>query len=453
MTDMAQLHRKEQIAVLIRKKITQENILTPSTIAKWITYRGVDITDRIITTQIRKCDFEPKVYELSSKRDLKGADNSQAALISINDPIALGYLVTNIEMIRAKFKTLIIGGQIPSLIPQKISKMFPYANIFVGECEGSILRIINDAIDGKTGQIYTAPIVDLKNEYIIPDATYKPSGIMYSAELGRGCTHGCSFCGMPPSSKKVRIRNPEQVIEELDRVGTRILFVDPNISLYPPEYLEKIFGYLEKKGKFWTGEGSSKELIENPGIWDLMSRTCIGFLTGYEDPKLVELRGKKNGFGVLEQMNGAFVLNSAIIGHPKQDENSLLEMAKVFRENNLTGVFHMYAPYPGTRDFETLKKSGSILENNFFRYNRHDVVVNTEMGIKKTREIFRTVNRTAQTITGTLKEILRMIKNSSSFKLAFIRIASVIGIRFRNYMMGYKIKYTKEEIIVPIEID
>ncbi len=446
------IYNQEPIAVLIRKKITSgKNPFTPSNIANWITYKGVDITERIITTQINSLGFVPHVLELSNGREINGALKSQVALVSINDPIALGYLVKNRSIIEKKFKTLVIGGQIPSLIPEKISKMFPSANIFVGECEGSIQSIIITAMAGKKGEIYRAPFVNLETDYVIPDPSYKPSTLMYSTELGRGCKYGCGFCGMPDNTR-VRIRNPLQIIEELNRVKSRLLFVDPNLSVYPLEYLETIFSYLEKKRKFWVGEGSSKELIKHPEIWDLMSRTCVGFLTGFEDPKLIELKGNKNGTKVLEQKNGVMVLNSSIIGHPKQDEESLLEMARIFRENNLTGTFQIYAPYPGTPDFKRLKESNALLEDNFFRYNRKIPVVDTPMGPKKTMELFRKVNKNAQTISGTLKEIIRVIKDTRhSFKLMLLRIASIVGIRIRNYLQGQEINYCKEDINIPID--
>ena len=48
---------------------------------------------------------------------------------------------------------------------------------------------------------------------------------------------------MPPNFKRVRTRDPDEAIAELEQLGKVIAFVDPNLSIYPLEFLERIFMY------------------------------------------------------------------------------------------------------------------------------------------------------------------------------------------------------------------
>ena len=158
---------------------------------------------------------------------------------------------------------------------------------------------------------------------------------------------------MPPNFKRVRTRDPDEAIAELEQLGKVIAFVDPNLSIYPLEFLERIFRYMERTRKIWIGEGSMRELAANPEIWDPMSRTCIGMLTGIESEKIGGNGRKKYEGAFLVQRNGAIVLDSVIIGHPSQTKEATIEMLESLRNGNRTCAFHMLTPYPGTKEYRT----------------------------------------------------------------------------------------------------
>ena len=126
-----------------------------------------------------------------------------------------------------------------------------------------------------------------------------------------------------------------------------------------------------------------------------------------------------------------------IIGHPEQREEDVKYNLEVFRRENLTGAFHLYAPYPGTRAYAEANESGSIIERNFLKYDRRNPIVRNEhMDSRRVTELFIRINKQAHTFFGTMKEIWRIIKESISLSLIVNRLMYLGIIRWGAHKIG-----------------
>jgi|GEM_PF-1817346 hypothetical protein len=425
-----------EVAVLSRREMSRKSKLRPHHLMKYVaTYpiTRIDVlTECILRAQVKQESFQPKWMEVAKPKTWKEV-NSRIALVSVNDPIALYQMMEHMSIVAKYFDALIIGGQLVSLVPNLVRKYFPEANLFIGESEGQLGTIIRRTMDGTRGETFVANPPNIAVNYAIPDRDPNVNWWIHSMELGRGCKYGCDFCGITRNMRRIRIRDPDQVIEELDmlrKTTPRVLFVDPNLSIYPPEYLDRIFSFIEKKGMRWLGEGSSKELSEQPEIWDLMSRTCIAMLQGIEDTHLAELRGNKTSNSLVEPKNGTIILNTAIFGHPGQTPEDAENLIRLFTENRLTGSFHMFAPYPGTKAFADAFVNGRITEKDLIRYDRRfPVMRNDTMSPEEMIQLFVRINKEAHPLSASISELIRVVRESPSLQLKLERAAGLIVLR------------------------
>ncbi|MFH1222523.1 MAG: hypothetical protein V1492_05565 [Candidatus Micrarchaeota archaeon] len=425
-----------QIPIFARRRGDKMNKLSPITpIVNLIHHMFDSVGEGIVAHEVKRAGHMPVMCNLSDRLTMQNT-KGDAALISINDPITLGMVVQQWPVLKKNFRSVVVGGQIPSLMPDVVGSVLPEANIFMGECEDSMNMVLNDAVFGKRRMLYSVPPVDIAKNYVRP-LRQSSERLTHAVELGRGCSYGCNYCGMPKNFRQVRIRDPADVIDEIDSLKGALSFVDSNISGYPPEYLHKIFTHLERTGRIWVGEGTARELLGNPDLWDLMSRTCVAFLTGIEDPTVEALNGRRKSPELLQPKNGSVIFNTMIAGHPAQGPAEREAFLGYSRAHNLTAFFTLYTPFPGTAAFRDADSKGLILQRNFALYDRRKVVVKTDMGPVETKEFLMKAQRSAHTIAGTIKEVIRIVRESSTIRLALARLSAMLVVRMKALLAGH----------------
>ena len=431
-----------EVALFVARKAGDGSI-RPSKLLERAANFGVTtaLTEGILKKAVENATgSRPVPFELSDHR-AAGRAAGDVALVSINTVQVLRHFASVSRAIEKNFRAVVIGGQMPGMMQEYVRRILPSANIFIGECEESMGMVMADAQNGKQGLTYRSKPVDIRKNYVVIDRVQK--NVMQPVEIGRGCAYNCTFCGMVPNTREVRTRDEDQVKEEIAPLKF-IVLIDPNISSYPEPYLYNFFLHLLKAGKKWAGEASAGKLVGAPEIWDLMSRTCVVLLNGVEDLNGNGLSGKKNGRGLLEQRNGAVVLRSIIIGGLRESEQSVKATINAFRENNLTGAFHMMAPLPGSREFDTLRCEGRLASKDLALFDRrHPVIVGEHLQPGRAEQLYREVNRKAHTLRGTLKEIARIIRESESFSLATNRAVALLTLRLRTFVIGLEPSFRK----------
>ncbi|MFA4872610.1 MAG: hypothetical protein WC659_01600 [Patescibacteria group bacterium] len=392
----------------------------------------------MLTANILKAGYPaPAVVNVQNPRQVGRMGFFKVGLCTVNDVQTFEALRNNYLTFSQKCGSMVIGGQLPSRAPEKFLEAFPGANIFVGECEGSMGKVLESVERGIRDVVWEAAPVDIFSDYLLPVRGNRR--IVWPVELGRGCKRACPYCPLPPSMRRVRERDSEQVVEEIESLKN-ILFVDPNLMAYSYEYLYKIFYFIAKHKKTWGGEGVIVDALRLPSdLFDLMFRTCIGFMVGVEDPELYSLHQGKFDGRLLPTKHGYVRVYSFILGHPEQKVRHFRRMLDLVRSNSLTAVFHIYSPFCGTPDYEKAKRNGMLLNSDPAHFNRRQVAVRGSMAPVRAKELFMRVRRKAFTLSGTLQEAMRILRDSDHYTLAFFRVVLLLGLR----LIPFRIKKSK----------
>jgi len=202
----------------------------------------------------------------------------------------------------------------------------------------------------------------------------------------RGCHNRCGFCYLSTDelSMPYRVREPEQVVAEIEADGQPYaVFVDNNLGSRP-EYLRRLCRALRPLGIIWSA-AVTVDVTDDPSVVREMALAgCTSVFVGLEtltDGNLVDARKKTpaasdylrrvaifHDHGI--QVNGSFVLGFDRDG-PQVFEQTV---AWIERARLECATFHILTPYPGTPLFRQLESEGRLLHRDWSLYDTAHVV-------------------------------------------------------------------------------
>ena len=200
----------------------------------------------------------------------------------------------------------------------------------------------------------------------------------------RGCPLGCSFCQVETiSTKRVRARDPEDVVNELqflkDRYGIRsVIFDEDNILMAPGKYAKRLFRLMIEKrlGLKWIATAFALFLLDDETL-DLMKASgCVGVNVAIESGNrrvLRDLVGKPLDLaevpGIIERIRGRglYCIANFVIGFPGESWNEIRETVH-FAETCGADYVKIYGAVPlfGTRLYQMAKETNSLVHNDAF---------------------------------------------------------------------------------------
>ena len=189
------------------------------------------------------------------------------------------------ELRRCGYKNrIIVGGVYASLYPEKVLGWEGVNTVVTGECEGNVVSIFEEEVDGIIEGVPVSSLADLP----LPDfSTHIPSFDHYHgnppfllhpeaiAMWSRGCPHRCIYCGNKVfGHQRTRFRPPPSIQKEVEmhtRGGIKSLFV----------YDDELAGIRTPKG--WIEE-LSERLSSSSMVWKCQGRCSAKHVT-YETMK------------------------------------------------------------------------------------------------------------------------------------------------------------------------
>ena len=202
----------------------------------------------------------------------------------------------------------------------------------------------------------------------------------------RGCHNRCGFCYLSTDGLHMpyRMREVEQVIEEIVGDGQPyVVFVDNNLGSRP-DYLRRLCAGLRPLGIIWSAAVTIDITDDAALVRDMALAGCTGVFVGFESlngGNLIAARKRTpvpedysrrvamlHRYGI--QVNGSFVLGF------DHDEPDVFERTVEWIEANRLecATFHILTPYPGTPLFRQLEAEGRILHRDWDRYDTAHVV-------------------------------------------------------------------------------
>jgi radical SAM superfamily enzyme YgiQ (UPF0313 family) len=400
-----------------------------------------------IASYLREKDIDVSFYDFMTinkrKRELKLIE----IINSSPEYIGLGCNVANYET-TLKYANLIkkynpeikiiVGGPLPTSIPEKFLETNHFDAVCIGEGEETFYEYLKKGKQAKGLMIKTEDqyfstgereriqdldlipfpaldLVDLK-KYSFPFQKASPiSSIMTS----RGCPFHCKFCFHGVSGYKWRSRSPKNVLKELDwqinDLGVKEICIwDDNFTLDLKRTQEICRQIIKQKIKFkWQCSNGIRvdrvdyktlKLMKYAGCWSVSLAPETG------DPYVLQKIQKQFTLQDIERVNqwckdlNLFAKIFLMIGMPYENRNSAiktLNLLKKLKPDSFSA--HIYTPFPktdlveefnvepvynrGYRNLDSNRELNAIFNkmNQIFYLNPKNVInIITKVGIRNT---------------------------------------------------------------------
>jgi len=199
----------------------------------------------------------------------------------------------------------------------------------------------------------------------------------------RGCPFGCSFCQVRIiSGKKVRSRNPEDVVNELAFLKREydirsVLFEDDNLLMAGGKYAQNLFSLMIKRNLDlkWVGSTFALFLLNNKILNLMKDSGCVGISVAIEsgnervlkDIVHKPIKNLKRVPEIIEKVKskGIFCIANFIIGFPGEKWDEIRETIN-FAEHCGAEYIKLFIAVPlyGTEMYHIAKGMNLLTHNN-----------------------------------------------------------------------------------------
>lgn len=295
------------------------------------------------------------------------------------------------------------GGVHPTVMPHEIAAyMYNGRRLFdavlIGEGERAIKNIVKHKPSGVVW-----PVGHIENLDDLPRAAwelfdikkYKAPRIMArktplgAIETSRGCYGVCTYCSGPiMHGRAIRVKSVDRVLSDVNHmlnVGFKELHVWDDSFTYDVDRAMAVMKGMVDYGvdvpiRLDCGIRVNS-VFNRPDFFDLIAKTSIyGLAYGYESGNQRVLDSMRKGTTIeqaikstrMSQQYDVEIVGFFMIGLLGDTPSTIEDTINFACELDPTyAKFTVMTPFPGTTDFDTLDKSGSILTKDWTKYNFH----------------------------------------------------------------------------------
>ncbi len=316
---------------------------------------------------------------------------------------------------RQRGKKVVIGGIHPTILPEEAQE---HADaVVVGEAESVWGQVCEDFSEGHLKSVYST--LDTPSEFCISGQyprrdllqvegytrSFDGDRALDTLQTTRGCIYDCEHCNVPVYyGRKLRSRPIDEVMEEMEQVEAKNVFIVDNLIFENRKYMMELFRKLEEIDKKWMGVGTLR-MAEDREFLDAMAKSGCAFLymgfdhlyeniyEGYkkelpghyrEDMKIHDVdylqdhvkldRAYRDKVKIIQDA-GIGVFGTFAFGFDNDDE-SIFERTIDFALGTdiLLADFAIVTPYPKSPLHTRLIKEGRLYDTNWDHYNGCHVV-------------------------------------------------------------------------------
>ena len=322
-------------------------------------------------------------------------ENENIKEITYDEPDIVGITVTvdtfpAAVQIAAKFRKKgipVVAGGIHITTAYNTIPQDSFDVLCVGMAEGTWPDIIHDYKIGNLKKIYTCSKSICGKDIIAPAYNIIKSGeYLYCnvVHTSRGCPFQCDFCYNSAKNHKYINREIEDVIEDIQAIGSKhIMFIDDNFA-GNPAWTRKFLERIQPLKLKWNA-AVSINITDDLDMLDLMKESgCQSLFIGFEsiNPNSIDKVHKiQNDISKYEKaikavhdrgimINASFVFG--LDGDTKETFRYTLEW--IVKNKIETVTSHILTPYPGTALYERFEKEDRITSKDLSLYNTAHVV-------------------------------------------------------------------------------
>ncbi len=378
-----------------------------------------------IAAALKQAGHEVRVYDLQYEKVIgRYGDQRVEEIIRSNhyDALCAGGVFFSLDSLIAITRTsknirpeasVIAGGSFCTSIPQVVFSNVSIDFLVIGEGETTIVHLIQEIDSSKSygsvpgimyrdifgGIVQTTPRVpELELDTIaFPDRSILPFNGLYRKHFAipnplrycafviasRGCSFSCTFCE-PTFGKKVRVRSPENILEEVrmlqtDHNAQYIRFHDELMLGGARKYIIRFCEEVLRTGDRFFWGGTTNANLLNYDTLKLMRRAnCFSVSFGVESgsPTILKEMKKRNDLDHLRDVVkwcselGIEVNFSLISGTPSETPETLKETCDYLLDLNeyywrIPNEINHIVPIPGSDLYDEAKDRGLITISDF----------------------------------------------------------------------------------------
>lgn len=333
-------------------------------------------------------------------------------------------------IVKKEGKTVVLGGPHPSAMPEESLQKEAVDIVARGEGEETIKEIckeedlnkikgISFKMDGRILHNADRPFIQNLDDLPFPardmfdlkkyHSDFHKNKIIGDILTSRGCPCNCNFCYKSIFGRFYRMRSPENIIQEwkemIDMGIEEINIMDDNFSVNQERAIRVCNMIIDKELKIdWNATGGlrvdsiSKELLtvmKKSGCY----RVAFGAESGSQGildkiGKNIKLEQIENAVKLSKEV-GIEVTLFFIIGNLYENERTIQKTINFAKKLDPDYVqFTVATPYPGTRLYETVKKEGKILVDDWERFGSYEGKAYFEHG-ELTKELVESMYKKA----------------------------------------------------------
>ncbi len=341
------------------------------------------LTLAVIYSLIPEGAFERiDVVDENSQRVMYDKDRYDLVMISFDTSSSITAYKHCAEF-RRRGAYVACGGYHATALPHEVMRHCD--TVIAGPAEISVPEFIADFLNGEPKKLYRNFNVCPAN-FPIParDKITKRKKLRIPALVAdRGCPNHCVYCSMGMMWKSDP-RPVESVAAEIKGLRSKlVIFYDPNFFARR-EYALELMRALKPLKILWAANATADIGYDLEMLRAAKESGCRGLLIGLESLNPQSLKGAAKSFNDADKYKeiianihkfGIAVNGCFVVGFDSDTEEEIAALPeRVDRLGLDLCRFSVLTPYPGTPLFDSLKKQGRILTEDWSRYNQHNAV-------------------------------------------------------------------------------
>jgi len=291
---------------------------------------------------------------------------------------------------RKKGAHVCLGGLHVSSLPEEV---MPHADtIFIGPGEDIFPLFLKEFKQGAARKMYTnkereiETIPPIRRDLIKRHLYLVPNSIVVS----RGCPHHCDFCykdAFFEGGKSFYTQRVDAALAEIDRLpGKHLYFLDDHL-LGNKKFSGALFEGMQGMNRVFQGASTLDAILRGDLIEQAAKAGMRSVFVGFETLSTGNLLqsnkkqnlGKDYGEAIRRLHDLGIMINGSFVFGLDEDKKDVFKRTVdwAVKSGLTTATFHVLTPYPGTRLFKDMQRTGRILHYNWDQYDTRQVVYKT----------------------------------------------------------------------------
>lgn len=285
-----------------------------------------------------------------------------------------------------------LGGLHVTALPEEAEN---YADaIFIGPAEQTFPDFVKDFKAKRTKKRYISThsrtiqdIPPVRRDLIKREKYLVPNSLVIS----RGCPHHCDFCYKDAFFKggiSFYTQRVDEILAEISRLkGKHLYFLDDHL-LGNPKLAAELFEGMRGMNRVFQGAATVKSILEGDLIEKAAKAGLRSLFVGYESFSTENLKQSNKSQNLKVDYEratqrlhdlGIMINGSFVFGLDNDDADVFRRTVDWGVKNAITtATYHILTPYPGTRLYDSMVKSGRIITNDWDLYDTRHIVYKTK---------------------------------------------------------------------------